>query len=221
MEMFLYLGSIILVIIAQSKVQGAYRKYKQINSSKGYTGAQVARKILDINGLYDVVVEVSSRGTLSDHYDPKAKTVRLSNEVYNNSSIASISIAAHECGHAIQHATNYGFIVIRNIMLPSVMLASQLSWGVIFAGIIFKNNLLVVGIVLLIVVLVFQIVTLPIEFNASSRALKILSNENFVSQQEETDVKKMLNAAAFTYVAGVISSAMQILRLVMIANRDD
>ena len=101
------------------------------------------------------------------------------------------------------------------------MLASQLSWGVIFAGIIFKNNLLMVGIVLLIVVLVFQIVTLPIEFNASSRALKILSNENFVSQQEETDVKKMLNAAAFTYVAGVISSAMQILRLVMIANRDD
>ena len=219
MDMLLYLLAFVVVMVAQSSVTGAYQKYKQVNNRRGVTGAQVARKILDMKGLYNVQLEITN-STLGDHYDPTKKVIRLSPDIYYGTTIASVSVAAHECGHAIQHAENYGFIAIRNTILPICSVASNLAWPVLFIGLFFAMDpLLYIGILLLVAVLAFQVLTLPVEFNASSRALKILSNEGIVYEEEVNGAKSMLSAAAMTYVAAVISSALQILRFVLIANR--
>ena len=219
MDMLLYLLAFVVVMVAQSSVTGAYQKYKQVNNRRGVTGAQVARKILDMKGLYNVQLEITN-STLGDHYDPTNKVIRLSPDIYYGTTIASVSVAAHECGHAIQHAENYGFIAIRNTILPICSVASNLAWPVLFIGLFFAMDpLLYIGILLLVAVLAFQVLTLPVEFNASSRALKILSNEGIIYEEEVNGAKSMLSAAAMTYVAAVISSALQILRFVLIANR--
>ncbi len=219
MDIFLYLAALLIVLFAQVKVNGAYQRYQQIYNSRGWTGVQAARKILDTHGLNNVQIEHAS-GVLGDHYDPRTKTVRLSDAIYHGDSIASIAVAAHECGHAIQHAENYGFIALRNSILPICSLSSNLAWPMLFFGIIFSiQGLLYIGIILLLAVLTFQIITLPIEFNASSRALKILNEEGMIDSQEQAEVRSMLSAAAMTYVAAVISSALQILRFLLIANR--
>lgn len=220
MDYILYFAAIVVVMIAQMKVNNAYRHYKNIRNERGLTGAQVARQILNSNGLQDVALD-HAQGVLQDHYDPRAKVVRLSNDVYHGNSIASIAVAAHECGHAIQHAQNYGFIAIRNSILPFCSISSNLAWPILLIGLIFSFEPLVyAGILLLTVVLVFQIVTLPVEFNASSRALNIMTENGMIYEEERADVKSMLSAAAMTYVAAVISSALQILRFLMIANRN-
>ncbi len=221
MDILLYFAAIIVALVAQARVHGAYQKYKQVRTQRGYTGAQVARRILDQNGLQHVVVE-QAQGTLSDHYDPRSNVVRLSTDIYNNSSIASVSVAAHEVGHAIQHKENYGFIGLRNAILPVTQIASTLAWPVILFGLLASSTgLLWTGIVMLSVVLVFQLITLPVEFNASSRAIKLLVDDGFITTDEVSESKSMLSAAAMTYVAAVVASALQILRLVLLANRRD
>ena len=219
MDIILYLLAFVVVMAAQSSVTSAYQKYKQVANRRGMTGAQAARRILDMNGLYDVALEITN-STLGDHYDPTKKVIRLSPEIYYGTSIASVSVASHECGHAIQHAENYGFIALRNTILPFCSIASNLAWPALFIGLFFSMEPIVnIGILMLVAVLVFQVVTLPVEFNASSRALKIIASDGIVYEEEVNGAKKMLTAAAMTYVAAVISSALQIIRLLLITNR--
>lgn len=215
------LGAII-TLVAQFLVNNRYNKYKDINSEQGLTGVEVARRILDKNNLQDVhVTEVS--GVLSDHYDPTRKVVRLSKDVFHGTSIASISVAAHECGHAIQHKEGYIFIKVRGFLVPFVNFSSKFGYIALMIGLLFGwLDLAWAGIGLLLLILVFQLVTLPTEFNASNRALKILEEENILSNHEISGSKKMLGAAALTYVASLASTLLQILRLVLIvSNRDD
>lgn len=219
-DILLYLGAALLVMWSQIKVQGAYKHYRNVETMNHMSGAEVARRILDDNGLNDVSIEVAQGGVLSDHYDPKAKVVRLSQDIYSNSSIASVSVAAHEVGHAIQHQQNYGAIALRNAILPAAMISSSLAWGVLIFGLFMQmTGLLYTGIIMLSVVAVFQLVTLPIEFDASKRALTLLVADGILDADERPAAKAMLNAAAFTYVAALISSVMQILRFVLIAGR--
>lgn len=219
----LYLLGFVIVMMAQMSVQGAYQKYKKIANRKGYTGAQVARNILDKNGLSHVQVEVANGGVLSDHYDPTHHVVRLSADIYYNKSIASISVAAHEVGHAIQHKENYGLIALRNRLLPAASIASNLGWIVLFIGLFLfggANNIVFqIGFLMLVVIVIFQLVTLPIELNASSRALKQLSANGYIYEDEAPECRAMLKAAAFTYLAALINSILQILRVLLIARR--
>lgn len=219
MDFYLYLGAILIVFISQSVLSSHYQKYRRMPSSHQMKGSEVARMILDRNGLYDVKVVPSNKGTLSDYYDPSNRVVCLSSDIYFNSSIASVSVAAHEVGHAIQHAENYGLIAIRNKMLPATQIASQFGWVSIFIGLISNIDLLLTfGILSLIVIMIFQIVTLPIELNASARAIGQLTDNGIIEFEEVHSCKKMLKAAAFTYVAALISSAIQILRIILIRN---
>ncbi len=219
MDIFLYILAIVLAMMAQAKVQSAYQKYRRVASSRGLTGEQVARRILNNNGLSNVRIEQAS-GTLSDHYDPRNHVVRLSQDIYSGSSIAAISVAAHEVGHALQHSENYGFIALRNTILPITQISSNLAWPVLMIGLLFANGtMLYLGIFLLVIVLIFQVVTLPVEFNASSRAIVQLENEGIILDDEKKECKSMLSAAAMTYVAAVAASALQILRLLLIAGR--
>ena len=214
-QYFLYILAFAVVMLAQSRVQAAYHKYKRIPNEHGLTGEAVARRILDMNNLQSIRVEVAKGGMLSDHYDPVHHVVRLSPDIFYNASIASISVAAHEVGHAIQHKEHYGAIGLRNRLLPMANIASQLGWVVLVLGLfLFASTP---------VILLFQIVTLPVEFNASSRAVKQLAMYGMISEQERYDVKGMLRAAAFTYVAAVLSTLAQILRilLMVLGRRDD
>ena len=222
MDLLLYLGAVIIVMWAQASVQGAYRKYSQVSTYRGLTGAQVARQILDRYGCRHVEIEHAQRGTLSDHYDPKAHVVRLSDDIYYGDTIASVAVAAHECGHAIQHAENYGFIAIRNTILPFAMVSSQLSWIVLFGGLLLDlSGLFYLGILMLSCVALFQLATLPLELDASSRAMKIVYNEGMIMEDERTAVRSMLSAAAFTYVAALVSSLLQIFRMIIRFNRNN
>lgn len=221
---YLYLLALLVVFWAQSQVQRTYQKYKHIENEKGISGADVARNILDANGLYDVNIEVAQSGILSDHYDPTKRVVRLSPDIYYNRSIASLAVSAHEVGHAIQHKEQYGFIAIRNRLLPAAQIASKLGWLTLFLGLFFlyiTPVLLYIGIGMLVVIALFQLVTLPLEFNASSRALVQLQQGNLVNEDEVSDCRSMLRAAAFTYIAALLSTIVQILRIVLIARRND
>jgi Zn-dependent membrane protease YugP len=221
-ELGLYIAAIVLVMWAQSKVQGAYKHFSTVRTEKHLTGADVARQILDRNGLSDVQVQVSQNGLLSDHFDPRTNTVNLSPKVYNEDSIASVAVAAHEVGHAIQHAENYSFIGIRNMLLPVAVVSGNLGWFVIIIGLVTGYMpVFYIGLAMLSVIAVFQLVTLPVEFDASGRALRILSHDGFISEDESADAKAMLRAAAFTYVAALLATLMQILRLVLMSNRSN
>lgn len=222
MYLLLYIIPILLVIMAQTLVNSAYSRYLNIASRKGYTGEMVARILLDKNQLNEVDIRLSERGKMSDHYDTRLKSVRLSNEVYYGSSISSVAIAAHEVGHAIQDAENYGFLNIRNFLLPYVNFSSQFGWLAILIGFLTSSSsFLNVGLVLLVVMAIFQVVTLPIEINASTRALKLLERNNIILEEEQEGVSNMLRAAAFTYVASLASSIMFIMRIFMMSRRSD
>jgi uncharacterized protein len=218
MEYFLLFGAMILVMWSQSKVSGKYEQYSRIAANTHYTGAQIAAMILKRKGIYDVQVEMG-QGMLSDHYDPKAKIVRLSPDVYNNNSIAALSIAAHEVGHAIQHAENYGGIALRNAILPAAIVSGHLAWVVIIIGLFTFDAIFFTGIAMLGVIALFQTVTLPVEFNASTRALELLTNMGLLNADEKPYAKDMLSAAAFTYVAALIATLAQIMRLLLIRGR--
>ena len=211
MNNFLYILALVLVVLAQFKVNGAYARYRNVATRRGYRGVEAARMILNQNGLHDVKIEVSTGGELSDHYDPQTNTVRLSRDVYYNDSIASVAISAHEVGHAIQHATNYGFIGLRNMILPYAMISSKLGWTILFLGIMFTlDSLFYIGIIMLCVIALFQLITLPVELNASKRALTLLESNGIILTEEKRDCKAMLSAAAFTYIAALISTLLQI-----------
>lgn len=222
MDLLIILAIIAIPAIAQVFITKNYNQYKQVNSSSNLSGCEVARKILDANGLQDVhVVEV--RGYLSDHYDPSRKVVRLSKEVFHGMSVAATSIAAHECGHAIQDQKGYFYMRFRSMIFPIVKFSSYFAYIVLFIGLLAEaTNLFAIGIALVSLGLLFQLVTLPVEFNASSRAKEQLKDLKLVNNQEARGVENMLTSAAMTYVAGVLSSALDLLRLILIftSNRD-
>ena len=206
----------IITLIAEIGVKGSYSKYKRVNASKRITGREVARKILDANGLENVQIKEVG-GTLSDHYSPSDKTVNLSTDIYKDSSIASIAVAAHECGHAIQDKVGYKFLRIRHSIIPTVNICSKLGYFVVVIGLIFGSfNLAMIGLFLLCTILVFQLVTLPVEFNASRRAKEELIKLNLVDQKDTSWVKSMLFSAAMTYVASVANTLLQMLRMLLI-----
>jgi Zn-dependent membrane protease YugP len=220
-DLILLLLILIIPAVAQGRITRNYAKYKLIKSDKSLTGQEVARKILDHHGLKNVYVTESTSGELSDHYDPRRKVVRLSSHIFHENSIASVSVAAHECGHAIQDKEGYLYLKIRNLIFPIVNIATILSYVIIFIGIILQAlDLVIFGIALTLFGLFFQIVTLPVEFDASKRANQNLKDLGIIYESEETHVKNMLNAAAFTYVAGVLASVLQILRLILITRGD-
>jgi Zn-dependent membrane protease YugP len=202
---------LILSAFASLRVKSAFNKYSRIASRSGMTGADVAEQILRRNGLADVQV-TQARGFLSDHYDPRKKVVRLSPGVYGSNSIAALGIAAHETGHAIQHAKSYTPLTLRNMLVPVASIGSNLSWIIIIGGMILGLlGLVKIGILLFSVVVVFQLLTLPVEFNASSRAKQILSSYGILSSGEMQGVNKVLSAAAMTYVAAAASAVMTLL----------
>ena len=212
---------LIITLIAQIVVSSSYSKYKKVLNSKDLTGYEVARKILDKNGLNELMI-LETKGNLSDHYDPSRKVIKLSTDIYHGSSIASAAVAAHECGHAIQDKDNYKPMRIRSKIVPTVNICTKLGYIAIVIGSIFSYQLIEIGILLLATILVFQLITLPVEFNASNRAIKNLETLSLIESNEKTKAKKMLSAAAFTYVAALLTSLLEILRLALkYTNRRD
>ncbi len=202
---------LILSLVASARVKAAYNKYSRIASHSGLSGAQVAELILRRSGLGHVPV-VETTGFLSDHYDPRKKVVRLSPEVFRNNSISAIGIAAHETGHAVQHAKQYTPLVLRNMIAPTASIGSNLSWIIIFAGFVIGSlGLVKFGILLFSLVVIFQLITLPVEFNASARAKEVLLSYNILSSNELQGVRRVLSAAAMTYVAAAASSIVTLL----------
>jgi len=217
----LILIGLIISLIAQGIVTSSYSKYKKTLNSKDLTGFEVARKILDKNGLQDIMI-LETKGNLSDHYDPTRKVIKLSTDIYHGSSIASAAVASHECGHAIQDKVGYKPMRIRSKIVGTVNICTNLGYIAIAIGALFSYQLVEIGIILLASILIFQLITLPVEFNASSRALQELENLNLINKEDKGKAKGMLTAAAFTYVASLITSFLQILRLVLIfSGRDD
>lgn len=221
--MIILIPAVILSAWAQYRVSSTFNKYSKVANSNGIRGCDVARKILNDNGLYNVQIE-AVRGNLSDHYDPSSKVVRLSESVYGSTSLAALGVAAHEVGHAIQDATDYSPLRWRAALVPVANFGSSFSWILLIIGILLSSmDLAMIGVILFGAVLLFQLVTLPVEFNASSRAMEALAGGGFLVGNEVTGAKKVLNAAALTYVAAVIMSLLQLLRMVAIvfmSNRD-
>ena len=214
---YLLLGlSVIITLAAQTYISTTYSKYSQVKSNNNLTGAEVARKILDNNGLNNIEV-VKVRGYLSDHYDPTKKLVALSSNNFNSSSIAGVSVAAHECGHAIQDKENYSFMRLRASLVPIVNLSSYAGYIAIVLGIIMGAlNFIWIGIALEVVILLFQLITLPVEFDASKKALREVEKYNILNNQEIKAGKTVLTSAALTYVASVATTLIEILRLIVV-----
>ncbi len=213
---FLILIAFGVSIWAQFKVKGNFSKWSDVPASSGLTGAEVARLILDRNGLYDVPVELVP-GTLTDHYDPIARAVRLSEPVYYGRSIAAVSVAAHEVGHAVQHQQAYGALVLRHRMFPLVNFTSGIAPFLLLGGFLMQQfSLIGLGIILFSFAVVFQVITLPVEFNASSRAKDFMIAEGIIRNEEERGVNKVLNAAALTYVAAALISVLELIKYVLI-----
>lgn len=216
---------LILALIAQFYVQERFNRYSRIKSSLNMTGAELAKFMLESAGLYDIRIE-KIPGKLSDHYDPRNKVVRLSSSTYNSNSVASLGVVAHEIGHAIQHANDYVPLVIRNGIAPVVSITSNLSWILFIVGFLFFNIALIrIGIFLFSFAVIFSFITLPVEFDASRRAVKILGSNLLMPPSELEGVKQVLNAAAMTYVAGTLMAILQLLRMIFLAgllggNRD-
>lgn len=219
-DYFIYLIALLVISFSQILLSSNYQKFRKTPTIRGIRGVDVAEYILKKNGIYDVSVEPSNRGTLSDYYDPTHKVVCLSSDIYYNSSIASVAVAAHEVGHAIQHAQGYSLIALRNKLLPITQIASQLGWYSLLIGLLFTiDPLFWIGVISLFIILLFQLITLPIEFNASNRAINQLTSLGIIEYNEVSSVKSVLNAAAFTYVASLISILLQILRVFLRRNR--
>ncbi|MED2972144.1 zinc metallopeptidase [Fictibacillus sp. B-59209] len=213
---FLIIIAFAVSLWAQFKVKGNFKKWSQVEAHSGKTGAEIARSILDDNGLHNIPVE-AVRGTLTDHYDPVSKVVRLSEPVYYGDSIASVSVAAHEVGHAVQHKQSYGALALRHRMFPLVNLTSGVAPFLLLGGFLLNQfSLIGIGIVLFSFAVFFQLVTLPVEYNASSRAKRYLVTEGFIRNEEERGVNKVLNAAALTYVAAALISLLELLKFIMI-----
>ena len=215
-----------ICMIASAKVKTTFNKYSQYRSYSGMNGAQVAQRVLEAAGIYDVTVRHVS-GNLTDHYDPSTKTVNLSDPVYNSYSVAALGVAAHECGHAIQHAKNYAPLSLRSALVPVANFGSMLAWPLILIGLFIngRSSTLIIdlGIVLFSAAVLFQLVTLPVEFDASRRALVMLRTQNILSDDELKNTRKVLKSAAFTYVASAAAAILQLLRIILLVGgrRDD
>lgn len=215
--MILVFAGLILSMIASAMVKSTFAKYERQRSMSGMTGADAAERILRSAGIYDVAIERVS-GKLTDHYDPRTKVLRLSDSTYASASVAAIGVAAHECGHAIQHERHYAPLVLRSTLVPAANLGSTLSWPIFLLGLIMSMEpLLIAGIVLFGLAVLFQLVTLPVEFNASRRALNVVNETGILGEAETKGARKVLTAAALTYVASLVASMLQLLRLVILA----
>jgi len=217
--------AMILVTIAQVQVSSNFNRYSQVKSGTGLTGAEAARRMLDMNGLRDVEIK-PVKGSLTDHYDPRTRTVNLSESVYGVDSVSAVGVACHECGHALQHAHNYFPLMLRGAIVPVANIASSFSWILVIAGILMVsmsesgstlgNTILELGIMAFVVVVIFHLVTLPVELNASYRAVKQISNNGFVAPENEGGVKKVLSAAALTYLGALVMAIANLLRIMLI-----
>lgn len=218
--------AMLFTFYAQSRVNSAYNRYATVKNRRGITGAQAARRILDSNGLQDVPIEVTNR-RLSDHYDPRKKVMRLSPQVYNDPSIASVSIAAHEAGHAIQHAKGYVPLSFRNILAPLASVVSNLAWPILIVGLLMigagnvlqGNMIFNIGIICYAAAVLFQAITLPVEFNASNRAIRQMNELGIIYTEETASAKKVLSAAALTYVAALAATIATLLRFLALRGR--
>ena len=211
----------LITLVADIYLRTRYSKYKKVKVKSGMTGAEVAREILKENGLDNIYV-VETRGYLTDHYDPRNKVVRLSTDIYNGDSIASVSVAAHECGHAVQDKEGYFFLRFRSFLVPIVNFSTKFGYLAVLIGLIFGTmNLAWIGIFLLVAILLFQLITLPVEFNASRRGKMFLSKLNVVDNSERSMASSMLMAAAMTYVASLVSTLLDLLRLVLVVMSND
>lgn len=212
---------VVICLLASAKMNSTFSKYSRVRSHSGMTGKEAAEALLHREGIYDVRVEYVA-GNLTDHYDPRSKVLRLSNATYQQTSVAAIGVAAHECGHAIQHARGYAPLSIRSALVPVANFGSSIAWPLIIIGLIMNSQtsqlFLNLGVIAFSMAVLFQIVTLPVEFNASRRALKILGNTGMLYPDEVRETRKVLTAAALTYVAGAASAILQLLRLIMISN---
>ena len=218
---FLLIIGMFLSLAASAKVKSTFARYSRVRSASGITGAEAARRILQMAGIRDVTI-VPISGSLTDHYDPRSKRLALSQDVYDNTSVAAVSVAAHECGHAIQHAINYVPLTLRSAIVPIANFGSTLSWPLFLAGLLFSiRPLVMLGILLFSFAVIFQLVTLPVEFNASSRALKMLGSSGMLGPDESKSARKVLTAAALTYVAALASSILQLFRLIILAGGRD
>ena len=224
---FLVLIGVVLSLLASAKVKSTFNKYSRVRNSRGMTGAQAAEQVLHGAGIYDVRIEHVS-GNLSDHYDPRNKVLRLSDSVYGQSSVAAVGVAAHECGHAIQHANGYSPLKFRNVLVPVANFGAQIAWPLIVIGLLINREsswyIMMAGIIAFSLAVLFQIITLPVEFNASGRAIRILEETGMMVDDELRGARKVLSAAALTYVASAASSVLQLLRLVLLTGgrrRDD
>ena len=214
---FLVLIGVILSLWASARVKSTYAKYSGERSLSGMTGAQAAQRILSMAGIYDVTVQHVA-GNLTDHYDPRNKTLNLSDAVYSNASVAAVGVAAHECGHAIQHDRGYAALKLRSALAPVANIGANISWPLILVGLLFGGSsvLIEIGILMFSLAVAFQLVTLPVEFNASKRAMTMLEETGVLYADELPKTRKVLNAAALTYVAAAASSILQLLRLVLL-----
>ena len=213
------LPGLLLGLWAQAKVKSAYQKYSMVPTQRGQSAAQAIRKMLEKEGAGNVIIAPTS-GTLTDHYDPRSNTLRLSQGVYDSASVAALGIAAHEAGHALQQKENYPFLALRSMMVPVVNFGSRLAWPIFLVGILSSwQPLMIAGIILFALVVLFSLVTLPVEFDASRRAMRMLTDTGYLTQTEEDGARKVLNAAAMTYVASFVSALLQLLRLLALANR--
>ena len=217
----LVLLGVVICMVASAKMNSTFNKYSRIRNHSGMTGRDAAEQILHREGLYDVRIEHIS-GNLTDHYDPRTKVVRLSDATYNSTSVAALGVAAHECGHAVQHATGYVPLKIRGSLVPVANFGSSIAWPLIILGLFFNGRssamFINFGILAFSLAVLFQIVTLPVEFNASNRALKILGNSGMLYESEVKDTRKVLTVAALTYVAGAASAILQLLRILLLTN---
>lgn len=222
----LVLIGVIVCMAASAKMNAAFRKYARVPSHNGLTGREAAERILRSQGIYDVRVE-RTPGNLTDHYDPRNKVLRLSDATYNAASVAAVGVAAHECGHALQHAKGYAPLSVRALLVPAANFGSSIAWPLILIGLFMSGDmsalLLNLGIFAFSLAVLFQLVTLPVEFNASGRALALLKNSGMLYESEVKDVRKVLTAAALTYVAGAASAILQLLRILILTGgrRDD
>ena len=216
---FLVLIGVVLSLVASARVKSTFNRYSQMRNSRGMTGAQAAEQVLHGAGIYDVRIE-HVRGNLTDHYDPRTKVLRLSDSVYGQTSVAAVGVAAHECGHAIQHAKGYAPLRFRNVLVPVANFGAKIAWPLILIGLLINSEsswlLMQAGIIAFSLAVLFQVVTLPVEFNASSRAIRVLADRGIMFGEEIVAAKKVLSAAALTYVAGAASSILQLLRLIIL-----
>lgn len=215
----LVLAGVILSLMASARVKSTFSKYAKVRNSRGMTGAEAAERVLHAAGIYDVRIERVS-GNLTDHYDPRSKVLRLSDAVYGDTSVAAVGVATHECGHAIQHAVGYGPLKLRSTLVPIANFGSQIAWPLILIGLLFNSQtsamLINIGILAFSAAVVFQLITLPVEYNASNRAIRMIADTGIMQEEEIGAAKKVLNAAALTYVASAASAILQLLRILLL-----